>query len=456
VAPRAAPTITSVVVHAKTNNVLSASVQFVARNSDSAQVVWDDGKGDRGATPFVSATTELVSVTVLGLLASHQYSLTIEARGAGTTTSEPIGLTTDHLPEPIQSLRLRSDRAASGGLTLVAPLLPDISLGATGFLVAFDSAGSIRWYHSFPGTWPLEAKQQRNGHITAYSGRSYGWQPVAGNFVELTAAGDTVRRYSLGADDYTDPHELLLTFNDTTVVAAHLLGYAIRPFDLSANGGTTASPLAVHVIERRTPAGVVQFRWSADALFTPHDWPQPNAQPDLDHPSSLAIDVDGNYVVSFQAMNEITKIDAATGGIIWRLGGSHNEFTFPGDPLAGFAGQHDVQVLPNGHLLLLDDELHAIPRPARAVEYALDPVTRVASLVWQYQPNPPIISPIMGSVQRLASGATLIGFGAAGRLLEVARDGSVTWAAMLASSDGTPVSFYRAIRLVSLYRYVAP
>jgi hypothetical protein len=63
----------------------------------------------------------------------------------------------------------------------------------------------------------------------------------------------------------------------------------------------------------------------------------------------------------------------------------------------------------------------------------------------------------MGSVQRLTqSDATLIGFGAAGRVVEVARDGSVSWAATLSSSDGAPVAFYRAIRLVSLYSYTAP
>ena len=156
-------------------------------------------------------------------------------------------------------------------------------------------------------------------------------------------------------------------------------------------------------------------------------------------------------------MSEVTKLDARTGTVIWRLGGVHNEFAFQQDAQSGFSGQHDVQVLPNGHLLLLDDQLHAVPRPARAVEYALDPLGKTATLVWQYQPSPPIISPIMGSVQRLLqSGATLIGFGAAGRVVEVDRDGSVSWAATLASGDGVPVSFYRAIRLSSLYLYATP
>ncbi len=457
VAPRAAPSIGNVRVDAEANNVVSAELHFTARNTDSARVVWDDGNGDQGATPFIDTKGGTARVVVLGLLASHRYALAIEARGSAAVVSDAVSLTTGELPEPIRSLRLRSDHAASPGLTLVAPLLPDISASAIGFLVAFDSAGDIRWYHPFPGAWPIEAKQLRNGHISVYAGRSYGWQPADGQFLELAPTGETIRTYSAGAGSYTDPHELLLTFDDTAVVAAHILGYDVRAFDLRPFGGAAGVPLAVHFIERRTPAGNVQFHWSAGDLFTPRDWSLPAAQPvDLDHPSSLAIDVDGNYVISFQAMSEVTKLDARTGTVIWRLGGVHNEFAFQHDPQSGFSGQHDVQALPNGHLLLLDDQLHVVPRPARAVEYALDPLGKTATLVWQYQPNPPIVSPIMGSVQRLQSGATLIGFGAAGRVVEVDRDGSVRWAATLASGDGVPVSFYRAIRLMSLYRYATP
>jgi hypothetical protein len=61
----------------------------------------------------------------------------------------------------------------------------------------------------------------------------------------------------------------------------------------------------------------------------------------------------------------------------------------------------------------------------------------------------------MGSVQRLSSGATLIGFGAAGRLIEVASNQSPVWTATLVL-NGSPVSFYRSIRIVSLYEYATP
>src|SRR5262249_62205928 len=93
-----------------------------------------------------------------------------------------------------------------------------------------------------------------------------------------------------------------------------------------------------------------------------------------------------------------------------------------------------------------------VPGPARAVEYSLDTQAMVARLVWQYRPTTTVISPIMGSAQRLGDGATLVGFGAAGRIDEVRSDGTVRWSVNLTSAaTGGPIPFYRALRLSSLY-----
>ena len=36
------------------------------------------------------------------------------------------------------------------------------------------------------------------------------------------------------------------------------------------------------------------------------------------HGNALDLDTDGNVIVSFRSLNEITKIDAQTGAVIWR------------------------------------------------------------------------------------------------------------------------------------------
>jgi hypothetical protein len=446
--------IARVSVTSDSASVVSLLVSVSATNADSIRILYTSINDSSGATPFYrAAATGPTTIAVVGLRASTNYSLVADAIGpGGRVTSVSESATTGDLPPELRALHLSGSGAPSAGYTLIVPLFPDTSVAANGFVVAFDASGAVRWYHRFPGQWPVEAKQQPNGHITVFVGRSYGWQPNAGEFVELTPGGDVVRTFAVDGSYYTDPHELLLSFQSSSVGAAHLIGYDIHSYDLTSVGGSPNAHLAVHTIERHDASGAVTFRWSAGSLFSIADWPLPNPQAvDLEHPSSLAIAPDGGYVVSFQGMDEVTKIDSTTGAIVWRLGGRHNQFQIRDDPLNGFLGQHDVQVLPNGDLLMLDDHFRGVPGPARAVEYSLDTQAMVARLVWQYRPAPAIISPIMGSAQRLGDGGTLVGFGAAGRIDEVASDGTVRWSANLTSDASGGLPFYRALRLSSLY-----
>ena len=77
-------------------------------------------------------------------------------------------------------------------------------------------------------------------------------------------------------------------------------------------------------------------------------------------------------------------------------------------------------------------------------------------MVWEYRPQPPLASNIMGSAQRLAGGNTLVGFGAAGRVAEVDAGGRVVWEGVLTVGGGSPTQFYRALRVSSLYQYQRP
>jgi hypothetical protein len=452
---RDAPVIDRMDVRAESGNVLSARVSFTVRGADSARVSYRSAS-DSGATPFQRVTGTPDSITVLGLRDSARYSLVLVTTGAGGTTRGPArDVTTMALPPSVATYHLRGTGTPSMPYTLVVPLPSDTTArDSNGCPIVFDAEGDVRWYHCFPGRWALEAKQQRNGDLTVFVGRSFGWQPDFGEYVELTPAGDVVRTFAASRPRYTDPHELLLTLDAAGAPTIHLLAYTIDDVDLTRAGLSGTAPLATHMIERQRPDGAVQFQWRAADLFTAADWPVARPPiPDLDHPSSLALDRDGNYVVSFQGMDEITKIDAATGRTIWRFGGRHNQFQLVDDPLGGFSGQHHVQVLDDGDLLLMDNHVRAFG-PSRAVEYRLDTTRMIARMVWEYRPQPTVFSSMLGSAQRLPNGATLVGFGATGRVIEV-RDGGVTWSAILTTDASVvPVSFYRASGIRSLYGYV--
>lgn len=459
IAPKSEPPEISLVAAATNpHNALSAIVTFRADRADSARVVYQSAGETQSATPYYAVPSASGQVAVLGLRPSTTYTVSVEAMGSRTVArSASILVTTGALPDAIQTLRLAGSGTPSPGYTLMVPI--SLATDPIAYVVIFDEKGEIVWYRAFSGEgWAVEAKQQQNGDITVFLGRSYGWQPNYGRYVQVKPSGEIVRAFTASAPFYTDPHELLLSFSDTVLVAAHLFGYELQRFDLSALGGMSDVLLGVHTIERQTAAGVTEFRWNSAGHFSPGDWPTQKSQTlDVVHPSSLGLDHDGNYVASFQAMDEITKIDSRTGEIIWRFGGRNNQFPIEDDPLGGFGGQHHVQVLSDGHLLLFDNQARTRPAQSRAVEYSLDTSAMVARMVWEYRPQPSVASPIMGSAQRLASGNTLVGFGAAGRVAEVDGDGVAVWEGSLITDAGAaPIQFYRALRVPSLYEYRQP
>jgi hypothetical protein len=450
------PTLTGLKAATNPYNALSIALSFRVAGADSARILYRTASDPEAATPFYRVHDGQVRLVALGLRPSSSYSLEVEALGAGGLSRAGTIATTDPLPALLRSVHLRVSGTPSPGYLLVTP---EFFGGASdGFILIFDEAGLLRWYRKFDGEgWAVEAKQQRNGDFTVYLGRSFGYQPTAGRYAEVRPTGEDIRSFRVNAPGYTDPHEMLFSFADSGLAAVHLLGYEVRAMDLTSIGGSAVAPVALHFIERQGATGVTQFTWNAGDHYSIADAPVPNpGQPDLVHPSSLALTRDGNYLISLQALDEVAEIDGRTGAYIWRFGGRHNEFTMVNDPGGGFQGQHHVQLLADGHLLLLDDRPRASPAGTRAVEYALDVPTRTARLVWEYRPDPAVLSPIMGSVQRLANGNTVVGFAMAARVDEVGPSGAVIGQSAVLGDAGVPIQFYRALRIGSLYGYEEP
>ena len=79
-----------------------------------------------------------------------------------------------------------------------------------------------------------------------------------------------------------------------------------------------------------------------------------------------------------------------------------------------------------------------------------------ATLVWEYRHTPPLFTGFVGSVQRLQSGNTLVGYGQLGRIAEVRADGTVAWEGQLMFGTSAQTFFYRVRKLASLYRAEIP
>ncbi|NQY66481.1 MAG: aryl-sulfate sulfotransferase [Flavobacteriales bacterium] len=157
----------------------------------------------------------------------------------------------------------------------------------------------------------------------------------------------------------------------------------------------------------------------------------------------------GNVYLSSKRLDEITKIDHATGNILWRMGGGQmNQFTLIGDT-AWFCDNHDARVLPNGNITIFDNgTCHEL---SFAKEYEIDENAMTATLVWSYAHPEGMYSGNRGNAQRLSNGNTLISWGGGGTIAddaanvsEVESDGTLVYEMVIDSVDDN-VS-YRAFR----------
>jgi arylsulfate sulfotransferase len=450
------PVVSAFSVSPNENNVLSAIATLQFQHADSAHVVYWTGSESKQSTPFTTDSSSGRAV-VVGLRPETQYNMFVEAVGAGgTMTSDTVAFTSGALDPFLAASHLTGTTPLSGGFVIA-------NLGNRGgYLTVFDSTGQVAWYRKFPGQSLAEAKQQANGHFTAILTSTHGDAPIVGNAVELALDGSIVRTFTVPASSpYIDDHELLLLFQNGTYDGALFLAYNQRHVNLSSAGGPADTVLTGHQLIREDANGDQHVVFDAWDHFNSSQNVEPvSGQVDFDHPNSVVLDHDGNYVVSWRDLDAITKINAATGAIMWTfaspLSALSSDFTITGDPLNGFSAQHSVRVLDNGDLLMFDNGTRHSTLATRVVEYKLDEAAHTATMVWQFSHVPPIYTQFTGSVQRLQNGNTFIGWAWPPNVVatEVTSDGTTVWEAPLVS-QGSQFP-YRFTRIGSLYTYKAP
>ncbi|HMQ69147.1 MAG TPA: aryl-sulfate sulfotransferase, partial [Ignavibacteria bacterium] len=224
----------------------------------------------------------------------------------------------------------------------------------------------------------------------------------------------------------TDPHDLRLLNNGHAL----LMSYDPQTVNMApvVHGGQHNATVTGLIIQEIDQNKNVVFQWRSwdhfdivDAIY--EDLTAPTV--DCVHGNAIELDTDGNILISSRHLSEITKINRTTGEIIWRLGGVNNQFTFVNESIP-FHYQHDIRRIANGNITLFDNGNFRSPSFSRAVEYNLDEVNKIATLVWQYRNTPDIYGAFMGSVQRLQNGNTLICWGGTNpNVTEVTPAGSI-------------------------------
>lgn len=274
----------------------------------------------------------------------------------------------------------------------------------TPYLMVLDNTGYPVFYKKTAAN-TSDFKKQPDGTFTYYD-----WG--AEKYYRMNSAFQIFDSIQCGNGYTTDLHELRILNNGHFL----LMSYdpqVVNMRDYVANGDTAATVVGLVVQELDVDKNVV-FQWRSWDHFQITDATYENLSlPYIDyvHDNAIEQDNDGNLIISSRHMDEITKINRATGEIIWRLGGKNNQFTFLRDE-DKFSHQHAVRRIGNGNITLFDNGNFHSPSYSRAVEYKVDEVNKTAQLVWQYRNSPDVYGFAMGYVQRLANGNTLIGWGA--------------------------------------------
>jgi hypothetical protein len=385
------------------------------------------GKAASAATPIVS----IIGALWMGM-----------GLGFGWPAVYPTG-TTFYNPE-----------YASPGYILYSPvdqLQPDEIAAGMGHrprpMLLIDMEGKIVHKWSVP-FFPIEGRLLRNGNVIIMgitSKDANANRPGFGKFSDI--GGGTGRLAELTWDGKTvfDHEDLNMHHDFVKLSNGHYVYIDWEPVPKSLQskvlGGAAGSEFAGgimfnDVLVEVDQQGKTVWTWHANDHLDPRiDIIGPiYSRKEWLHSNSVDLLPNGNLVMSCRSTDEIIIIKKSTGRIVFRWG--HYAHLNPATGQLQFhggynslGGPHDASVIPPGlkgagHIMCYDNALY--DQASRAME--IDPAT--GKLVW-FSHQPGIgrkhFSNVLGSVQRLPNGNTLINDGANGRFFQITPLSQTVW-----------------------------
>jgi len=163
---------------------------------------------------------------------------------------------------------------------------------------------------------------------------------------------------------------------------------------------------------------------------------------DAYHVNSIDLVGKDKLLVSMRNTWAAYLIDAASGQIVWTLGGRRSDFKFA--PGAAFQWQHDVTMQADGTVSMFDDHccrqtgggtsVHATA-PSRGLALQLDRRSRTAKLLAQYGRGGGFESEYMGDARTQPNGDVFVGWGSEPYFSEFDRSGRLLFEGELPGPD---------------------
>ena len=306
------------------------------------------------------------------------------------------------------------------------------------YIMILENDGTPYFYRRMQETY-LDFKVQPTGTLTFGSLDGY-------YFLEMNSNFEIIDTLVCGYEYITDYHDIQLLPDGHKI----FLTKDFQLIDMSQivpDGDTSAYVIGNHVIELDDEDNIVlEWRsWDHFNILDARHKDLTTKWVDYVHMNAVAVDYDGNILISSRNFEEITKIDRNTGEIIWRLGGNNNQFQFLNDD-PGISFQHDIRPVPDkpDFYTIFDNGNFHTPSYSRAIEYFLDTENMTATPIWEYRHTPDRYASKMGNVQRLDNGNTLINWVKTSlpKATEVTQDNQIVYEANFSN----PSESYRTFR----------
>jgi hypothetical protein len=367
----------------------SVEVTGLDAGVDSAIIEFGPGT-EYGAQAPVDLEEPGRRTLLLGMKASAQYHFRVRARvGSEECVSDDHVLTTGPLSNGIDPIDIQTPKpqALAGGFLVAANW-------SSGPLFILDAEGDMVWWYDVEGM--SRARLSHDG--------KYMWMLRANPTENSTPE---VRRITMdGLEELSFPefgnaHHDLVTLPGGGVAFIERTDDCDRIMEWSEDGTLR------EVVDVREAHGGEGTRCHTNSLLY---WPD-----------------DDSFTFSDLFYNVYVKV-TRDGEVVWVLGGNQSEFSGDGST---WQNQHGHHLLGNDRLLFFNNGPigGGEEKASKALEVSLDFEEMTATEVFRYEG--PVYSAILGDVQRLENGNTLVTFSSAGLIQEVDASGDLvrqmTW-----------------------------
>ena len=359
--------------------------------------------GESGAFDLASPAETAASTSHQALLlgAPPDTDITLKVVLEDGSESDTLLVSTDPLPLETPSLDVTSPEG--NDLWTVMTIL-----GGTNGPAIVSPGGRIVWF--YPDSRGLDVYRARlsvDGASVLYNAASVSGDP---------ADNSEIVRVSLDGNTETSTLVPLLAHDFVELPDGTITAMVTEYRD-----GTDGEPIRGDSLVEITPDGTQTVVWDSWMCFDPEvevvsasetGWTFANA---LDY-----LPDEDMYAMSLRNFSTIIKIDRATGSCPWSLGDIGALIQPTGEV---FLHEHQFEFVGTDTLVVFDNA--GGREGSRAVEYALTETT--ASATWTYSADPEIDTFVLGDVDRLDNGDTLVDFAVGGQVDRVDPAGNLLW-----------------------------